>query len=76
MKKRASVKKRDNFALHNLLSLIGLDVPHMDIQLWNDKEYSRVKKWAGATYLKASDNNITIPKKPKFLEHYTIQARM
>lgn len=64
---RSRKEKFSNRSLRDLLSLVGVDVDHNAISRWTVEQMCEANKWATKSYLKASDNNVRVPKRPKFL---------
>lgn len=56
--------------LQSMLSLIGYEVGTAKISSWGEDVKEDVEKYCAKVHLKASDNNVRIPKKPKELEKY------
>lgn len=62
---------RDDAATVDLLSLVGVEVFEEDVALWTDEQVQQAENWASAMYLRASDNVISVPEKPDFLNQET-----
>ena len=50
-----------------LLLVLDKKIPLKTIKGWTARQYLDVKKWAYASYLRASDNNVCVPPKPTCL---------
>jgi len=56
------------------LSLVGITVDEAIISTWTDAQYWSAMDWATSEMLVASDHDdITIPPRPEFLEHYLLK---
>jgi hypothetical protein len=55
------------YMIRNLLLLAGVDVPEASIAEWTAAQRKVAVDWATAMYLAASDNAVTVPKRPDFL---------
>lgn len=63
---------RDDAATLDMLELTGQGraVPLVAIQLWTDDECKEAEEWAGASHLRASDNDVTVPPIPKHVKQW------
>lgn len=58
----------DPEVLVNLLSLVGVTVSPSVVASWTASQQRQARKWAGATHLSASDNDVVVPERPAFLD--------
>jgi hypothetical protein len=50
-----------------LLLCIGEEIPVKKRRSWKQKQRNEVAEWASKLHLRASDNLVRVPPKPKFL---------
>lgn len=55
---------------HDLLLMVGYDVPLYVIEKWAPEELAAAEKWAAKSYLRASDNPVRVPARPQFLDEW------
>lgn len=58
---------RDVDGISDLLSLVGYDAPADVVATWTLEERQAAQEWAAATHLQASDNDVDVPARPRFL---------
>ncbi|MCC7208346.1 MAG: hypothetical protein IT323_13645 [Anaerolineae bacterium] len=58
---------RDNDVVHDLLLLVDVYIPCDVIARWTNRQFDRAEKWASKMYLRASDNNVRVPSRPRFI---------
>lgn len=58
---------RDNDVVHDLLLLVDVYIPADVIARWTNRQYLRAEEWAGKAHLRASDNNVRVPSRPRFI---------
>jgi hypothetical protein len=57
--------------VRDLLLLVGIKVKLVEMREdWSGPDVEAAEKWAGAVYLRASDNNVRIPPRPQILKRY------
>lgn len=61
---------RDEHLTQDLLLLIPIKVSLKEIRRWTPQQVEAAEKWCAAIHLRASDNIVRVPPKPKFLEKY------
>jgi hypothetical protein len=60
--------KRDDELTQSLLGLAGVEADLELIESWTDAQVRQAEEWAGATHLRASDNDdVEVPARPAFL---------
>ena len=59
---------------HDLLLLVDIKVPLVVMREWSSWELEQAEKWAGQSYLAASDNVVRIPSRPRCLWPYLPKA--
>lgn len=52
------------------LLLVDIEIPIEVLDTWSRECREEVYKWAGLSYLKASDNNVGVPSKPLIISNY------
>jgi hypothetical protein len=57
-------------SLHDLLLLVGYDIPEEAIREWPDETQEAVSSWASARYARAGDCDVKVPIRPGVLELY------
>lgn len=55
-------------SLSDLLSLVGVVRTADTVSRWNETDRRAAEKWASMEHLAASDNDVTVPAKPSFLQ--------
>lgn len=60
------MENEDIQATQDLLGLVSLRVSAKEIKSWSTSRRLKIEHWAAKVYLRASDNNVRIPPKPKF----------
>lgn len=53
-------------ATQDLLILVSYQVTLKEIRSWSPERRARIETWAGACYLRASDNHVRVPSRPRF----------
>lgn len=65
--KRTDYKKLpDEDTIQDILALVSCQVTKKEIRSWSPELRERIVKWAGAVHLRASDNIVRVPKRPRF----------
>lgn len=57
-------------ALADLLLLVSYQVPRDVIRAWEPQQRKRIEEWASKIYIRASDNPVKVPTRPKVLDQY------
>lgn len=65
-----SKSKKSLRITRDIIGLVGYDVPLVVLTSWPDDLINQAEKWAVKSHLKASDNNVRVPKFPMFLEGF------
>lgn len=65
---RLGIYDRDDAILSDILSLVNLEISPEAISTWTEQQCQEAENWACKVYLKASDNQVKVPRKPQFLE--------
>lgn len=55
---------------HNILLLLGKDVPYAVIASWPAEALANVQAWANAMVASVTDKNVTVPEMPAEVEGY------
>ncbi len=58
--------KPDIHITQDLLLLVCIKVPLSRIRSWTPQQVEAAEKWAASVHLRASDNIVRVPPKPKF----------
>lgn len=66
METKTNLSNDDHKVTQDILTLVGLAVTLKEIKSWSNEKRLKIEKWAGACHLRASDNIIRIPPKPRF----------
>lgn len=61
---------RDDSVLVDILSLVDVTVTEEEVSTWTDLQCLLAENWASKYYLRASDNLVKVPNRPKFLDSY------
>lgn len=56
----------DAKTVQDMLTLVSCRVTLKEIKSWSPERRERIEKWVSACHLRASDNNVRIPKRPRF----------
>ena len=56
--------------LHNLLLLVGFEVPELELRKRTPRERAHAELYALRAHLRASDNPVRIPPRPTWLEGF------
>ena len=56
--------------LRMMLELVMYAVPIHVIRSWTPEEAAQVEEWAAKTHLRAADNAVRVPTRPKILDGY------
>ena len=62
----AETKREELRSIQDLLALVDHKVTLKEIASWSNDKREKVVKWAGKVHLRASDNIVRVPPKPKF----------
>lgn len=54
--------------IRDLLGLVGVTVTEETVKGWDIPQRRAAQDWASATHLSASDNDVTVPPRPAFLD--------
>ena len=64
-------KRQENEELQTLATMLMLALDKVvtlgAMRKWTPEQRAEAEKWAGLSYLRASDNNVKVPPKPSFL---------
>lgn len=61
--------------LSDLLGVVDIQVTPEIVMKWTTKQREKAEKWAARSHLRASDNDIFVPKRPSFLDMYDSYTR-
>lgn len=53
--------------LQYLLGVVGLEPSFETLSAWSTEQRNAAARWAVATHLRASDNDVDVPARPSFL---------
>lgn len=59
-------KELEAYTTKDVLLLVDVHVTLKEIRSWSTAKRRKIEQWAGAMYLRASDNIVKIPKCPRF----------
>lgn len=58
--------REDNRIIRDILLIASCRVTLKEIESWSPERKEKIVKWAAACHLRASDNNVRVPKRPRF----------
>ena len=61
---------KDHRITRDLLLLVGIKVTFAAIREWKPSQIEAAEEWAAAMHLRASDNIVRVPPRPRFLTKY------
>lgn len=67
------MKNENDKITQDILILASYKVTLKEIRSWSPERRERIEKWAAAVHLRASDNIVRVPPRPRF-KHKTLSA--
>jgi len=65
--KRPWFSRKELEIICDVLGLVGVNKSWVELSKYSYKQIKQAENWAAKSYLQASDNNVRVPKRPRFL---------